>query len=151
MTPEEYLQALRYRSVEESSKGEKMDIDEDEQEIKQPIITSATHIQVLHRLRTYYIMHFADLQASLPKLTEEEILDALPHVAISIRGRLLPSSVHVCTSEKSQQTRTSILQELSKQAKGVSRTDMVEKYGLDPIETKEILESTCSCRFLCTY
>lgn len=36
-----------------------------------------------------HIAHFDSLKRLLPKLSEEELLDALSHVSVSVRGRLL--------------------------------------------------------------
>lgn len=51
----------------------------------------AKYADVLRLLATDQIMHFDTLAKLLPARSEEELLDALKHVAVHVRGRLLPT------------------------------------------------------------
>lgn len=46
---------------------------------------------VLRLLATDQIMHFDTLAKLLPSRSQDELLDALKHVAVHVRGRLLPN------------------------------------------------------------
>jgi len=56
------------------------------------------YVDVLRLLATDQIMHFDALAKLLPTRSEEELLDALEHVAVHVRGRLLPARYGVVVS-----------------------------------------------------
>ncbi|RLN74506.1 hypothetical protein BBJ28_00016311 [Nothophytophthora sp. Chile5] len=118
MSTEEYLKALRYRtmlSAENSATSanpaqyvsvyviapiSETNIEEEEKdELMEPAATTgplladvdAKYADVLRLLATDHIMHFGTLSKLLPTHSEPELLDALSHVAVHARGRLLPS------------------------------------------------------------
>ncbi|TYZ63128.1 hypothetical protein PybrP1_008211 [[Pythium] brassicae (nom. inval.)] len=121
MSPGEYLKALRYRTQADES-------------------AAAAPLSVLQILSTDHIAHFDALARLVPKLSEAEVLDALAHVAVSVRGRLLVKSSLACADAAAAAARDVILEELSTKAAGVRRMDLAEKHSLDPDATKTTLE-----------
>lgn len=119
---------------------------------------------------TDHIIHFDVLKRLVPKLGEDELLDALKHVAISVRGRLLVKSSLACRDAAGVKARNAILEEvrergfdlvlprvilsvrvvwfvcvcvqLSKKSIGVRRMDVAEKHSLCPDATKKTLEGS---------
>ncbi|TMW69325.1 hypothetical protein Poli38472_001481 [Pythium oligandrum] len=145
MTTEEYLRALRYRhagaAAATTGRPETTSDAEEKEERSATASVDPNHLEVLQRLMTDHILHFSDLVELLPSRPEDELAEAVRHVAVSIRGRLLPKSSFVCSSEEATRTREAILNELSKKPVGVSRMELVEKHGLDADAVKKILEN----------
>ncbi|EEY55502.1 DNA-directed RNA polymerase III subunit RPC5-like protein [Phytophthora infestans T30-4] len=148
MTPDEYIKALQYRAmatVEKLAAPSNPAQYEDKDETMNPVTgrlldaVDAKFSDVLRLLATDQIMHFDTLAKLLPSRNEEELLDALKHVAVHVRGRLLPSSAFVCRGETTVRGRNEIIKALSKATTGVSRTELVEDFSLDADVTKTIL------------
>ncbi|GAB9465546.1 hypothetical protein Gpo141_00002952 [Globisporangium polare] len=144
MSPEEYLKALRYRTNADETALTTSLVDAEEKEekaagLERPEV-HAKHADVVQILSTDHIIHFDVLKRLVPKLGEDELLDALKHVAISVRGRLLVKSSLACRDAAGVKARNAILEELSKKSIGVRRMDVAEKHSLCPDATKKTLE-----------
>lgn len=61
---------------------------------------------------TDHIIHFDALKRLVPKLGEDELLNTLKHVAISVRGRLLVKSSLACRDAAAAKARNAILDEV---------------------------------------
>ncbi|KAG1693243.1 hypothetical protein DVH05_023708 [Phytophthora capsici] len=153
MTPDEYIKAMQYRAMASVQKPaaptNPAQINEEDEEQKdetmEPVTgrlldgVDAKYADVLRLLATDQIMHFDSLAKLLPARSEEELLDALMHVAVNVRGRLLPASGLVCRGETTVRARNDIIKALTKTPTGVSRVNLVEKLSLDADVAKTIL------------
>ena len=80
------------------------EVEEQNDEIKEPVIgqlldgVDARYSDVLRFLATDQIMHFDTLAKLLPARSEDELLDALKHVAVHVRGRLMPTRLVICST-----------------------------------------------------
>uniref|UniRef100_A0AAV1ULX9 DNA-directed RNA polymerase III subunit RPC5 n=1 Tax=Peronospora matthiolae TaxID=2874970 RepID=A0AAV1ULX9_9STRA len=152
MTSDEYIQAMQYRATSSIHKPAAPnttqsadEVEEQNDEIKEPVIgqlldgVDARYSDVLRLLTTDQIMHFDTLAKLLPARSEDELLDALKHVAVHVRGRLMPTSSLVCRGETTVRARNEIIKALAKVPAGVSRTDLVENCCVDADVAKTIL------------
>ncbi|KAF1773555.1 DNA-directed RNA polymerase III subunit Rpc5 [Phytophthora cactorum] len=153
MTPDQYIKALQYRAMASVDKPAaptnpaqiNVEDEEEKDETMEPVTgrlldgVDAKYSDVLRLLATDQIMHFDTLAKLLPARSEEELLDALKHVAVHVRGRLLPASALVCRGETTVRARNEIIKALSKSTAGVSRMELVEDFSLDADVTKTIL------------
>ncbi|POM74612.1 DNA-directed RNA polymerase III subunit RPC5-like protein [Phytophthora palmivora] len=156
MTPDEYIKAMQYRAMASVDKptaptnAAQTDDEEEEQkdETMEPVTghlldgVDAKYADVLRLLATDQIMHFDTLAKLLPARSEEELLNALKHVAVHVRGRLLPTSSLVCRGDTTVRARNDIIKTLTKTPTGVSRMELVKKFSLDADVTKTILSGT---------
>ncbi|KAF4322600.1 hypothetical protein BBO99_00003778 [Phytophthora kernoviae] len=152
MSPDEYIKAMRYRGmaavdkpVAPTNPAQTNTDDEEKDESMEPVeghlldTVDAKYADVLRVLATDQIMYFDTLAKLLPDRSEQELLNTLKHVAVHVRGRLLPTSVLVCRGEVTVRARNEIIKELTKMPSGVSRMDLVEKFSLDADVVKTIL------------
>ncbi|KAL4139311.1 hypothetical protein PRIC2_002808 [Phytophthora ramorum] len=153
MTPDEYIKAMQYRAMASvdnpAAPSNPAQTDEEDEEQKDEAMepakghllegVNAKYSDVLRLLATDQILHFDTLAKLLSSRSEEEVLDALKHVAVHVRGRLLPSSALICRGEATVRARDSIIKALAKTPSGVSRMDLVEKFSLDADVAKTIL------------
>ncbi|KAL3658315.1 hypothetical protein V7S43_016702 [Phytophthora oleae] len=153
MTPDEYIKAMQYRAMASVHKpaaptnpAQTNEEDEEQKdETMEPVTghlldgVDAKYADVLRLLATDQIMHFDSLAKLLPARSEDELLDALLHVAVNVRGRLLPASALVCRGEMTVRARNDIIMALTKTPTGVSRMELVEKFSLDADVAKTIL------------
>ncbi|CAH0479206.1 unnamed protein product [Peronospora belbahrii] len=153
MTPEEYIKAMQYRVLASVDKpttpqnpSQTNDENEEQEEKTMEPVTGqllrgvdAKYSDVLRLLATDHIMHFDTVAKLLPARSEEELLEALKHVAVHVRGRLLPTSTLVCRGATTVRTRNNILKALTKTPAGVSRMELVEKFSVDAEVAKTIL------------
>ncbi|KUF96496.1 Ubiquitin-conjugating enzyme E2 pex4 [Phytophthora nicotianae] len=105
MTADEYIKAMQYRAMASADKPAapsnpaqtNVEDEEEKDETMEPVTgrlldgVDAKYADVLRLLATDQIMHFDTLAKLLPTRSEEELLDALKHIAVHVRGRLLPS------------------------------------------------------------
>ncbi|ETI38106.1 hypothetical protein F441_15937 [Phytophthora nicotianae CJ01A1] len=153
MTADEYIKAMQYRAMASADKPAapsnpaqtNVEDEEEKDETMEPVTgrlldgVDAKYADVLRLLATDQIMHFDTLAKLLPTRSEEELLDALKHIAVHVRGRLLPSSALVCHGETTVRARNEIIKALSKTTAGVSRMELVEDFSLDADVAKTIL------------
>ncbi|KAK1943601.1 DNA-directed RNA polymerase III subunit RPC5 [Phytophthora citrophthora] len=153
MTPDEYIKAMQYRAMatvqKPSPPTNPAQTNEEDEEQKDETMEPVTgrlldgidvkYADVLRLLATDQIMHFDSLAKLLPARSEEDLLDALTHVAVNVRGRLLPTSALVCRGETTVRARNDIIKALTKTPTGVSRMELVEKFSLDADVAKTIL------------
>ncbi|KAG6611110.1 DNA-directed RNA polymerase III subunit RPC5-like protein [Phytophthora cinnamomi] len=153
MTPDEYIKAMQYRAMASAGKPtaptnpaqtneeEEEQKDETMEPVKGHLLDGVDqkYSDVLRLLATDQIMHFNTLAKLLPSRSENELLDALKHVAVHVRGRLLPNSALVCRGEATMRARNDIIKALTKTPSGVSRMELVEKFSLDADVAKTIL------------
>ncbi|CEG38827.1 dna-directed rna polymerase iii subunit rpc5-like protein [Plasmopara halstedii] len=151
MTPDQYIKALQYRTVASDDKTASnnpahVHTDDEEKEDAMDFIPQilpdgldTKYLEVQRLLKTDQIMHFDMLATLLPTLSEKDICDALKHIAIHARGRLLPISALVCRGETMVRTRNYIIQALSQAPNGVTRTELAETFSLDADAVKTIL------------
>ncbi|GMF21404.1 unnamed protein product [Phytophthora fragariaefolia] len=111
MTPDEYIKAMQYRAMASADKpaaptNMAQTNEEDEEQKDEMMEPVAGHLldgvdpkysDVLRLLATDQIMHFDTLAKLLPSRSEDELLDALKHGAVHVRGRLLPNRYVACT------------------------------------------------------
>ncbi|KAE9000370.1 hypothetical protein PR003_g17418 [Phytophthora rubi] len=152
MTPDEYIKAMQYRamaSADNKPPTNPAQTNEEDEEQKDETMEPVTghlldgvnpkYSDVLRLLATDQIMHFDTLVKLLPSRSEDELIDALEHVAVHVRGRLLPKSALVCRGEMTVRARNEIIKALAKTPSGVSRMDLVEKFSLDADVAKTVL------------
>ncbi|UIZ25477.1 hypothetical protein KXD40_006203 [Peronospora effusa] len=119
--------------------------EEQEDETMEPVTGKLLHgvdvkyADVLRLLATDQIMQFDTLAKLLPAQSEEELLEALKHVAMHVRGRLLPTSALVCRGATTVHARNDFIKALTKTPAGVSRMELAEKYSVDADVAKIIL------------
>ncbi|CAH0489149.1 unnamed protein product [Peronospora farinosa] len=150
MTSDEYIKAMQYRSMvavdkPRAPKNLAPEDEEQEDETMEPVTgkllggVDVKYADVLRLLATDQIMHFDTLAKLLPAQSEEELLEALKHVAMHVRGRLLPTSALVCRGATTVHARNDFIKALAKTPAGVSRMELAEKYSVDADVAKIIL------------
>lgn len=153
MTPAQYIRALQYRALATADKSAALanpaqvdaeddtEMDDTMEPIKGHLLdgVNAKYSDVLRILATDQIMHFNTLALLLPTHKEEDLIDALEHVAIHVLGRLLPASALIFRGETTIRARNEIIKALAKSPTGVSRTELVKQTLLEASIAKNIL------------